>query len=60
MNSDRWSIQRAEGGFIVEVAVSPDDREADVVGPGFSFKQMVFTDSAKLLNFLHNELVGSN
>lgn len=57
-----WNIRKVEGGFVVETYVetaAPPGQE-NIVGVGLKRTERVFTDSAALLNFLHNELVGSN
>lgn len=47
-----WTIEEAEGGFIVSYSKRSSEES--------NFSRRVFADSAALLNFLHNELVGSN
>ena len=59
MNGDSYNIIRAEGGFIV-YANKQGDQPSDSAMIGGSNSTMVFADSSKLLNFLHNEFVGSN
>ena len=61
MNGDNWDITRAEGGFIVYVR-KPSEESAEGAGEivGRSHVPRVFADSSALLNYLHNELVGSN
>lgn len=58
MGSDSWNIVRAEGGFIVHVSKETDQPLEEALGT--PYKTHVFTESSALLNFLHNELVGSN
>lgn len=55
MNGDSYNIVRAEGGFIVNIGKNsdiPNTISATI------YTTRVFTDSAALLNYLHNELVG--
>lgn len=59
MNGDSYNITLAEGGFIVHVTKSSKQAGKELVLGG-SYEPRVFTDSAALLNYLHNELVGSN
>lgn len=60
--NDNWSIRRVEGGFVVEtyVETAPPPGQENIVGTGVKCVARVFTDSTTLLNFLHNELAGSN
>lgn len=60
MNGDSWNIRKAEGGFIVDVNKQTSQPSDNVAAGGFTYHPYVFADSSALINFLHNELAGSN
>ena len=51
-----YNIVMAEGGYILYIN-RPSEGEPATLS---SSEVRVFTDSSALLNYLHNELVGSN
>lgn len=60
MNGDSYQITVAEGGFIVQVNKASRSEEGAASTLCGTYEPRVFADSAALLNYLHNELVGSN
>ena len=59
MKGDSYNIQVAEGGFIVHVS-RHSEQAAESATMGGTYEPRVFADSSALLNYLHNELAGSN
>lgn len=61
MSEKSWNIRMLEGGFVVETYNSvPPPPGQENIGIGVQRRERIFADSGALLNYLHNELIGSN
>lgn len=60
MNGDSYNITVAEGGFILHVNRASRSEEGSASTLGGTYEPYVFADSSALINYLQNELAGSN